>query len=566
MTDRKSLIIRRRNLKTVCLEVFLLLASAFLLAMSFPGALFKDGLGFLSIIALIPLFYVIRNTTFKAVWLYGFFYGYMFYWIFNFWLAAFHPLANVLVQVIKGGEMVFLFLALKCADRFLDKKISFIVQSIIWIAYAYLAQNWFAGYPYGTIAYALFKYKILIQVADLCGIWGLIFMLVLPQAFAGRVICDSENLRKVPETLIQELKSSKIVVIIYLCLLVFQLVYGTITYTKWSKTEPDTSFNVATVQHNADSWKGGFATYERNFHNLSKMSLEALEKKPDLIVWSETAFVPSVNWYTKYPYTGSQQGPIFDYLRSTQALVNEFVEFGTSLGIPLLTGNPSGELDPEATTPYSEDGDWNKIDYNSVILFDDGVIKDKYLKQHLVPFTEHFPYEKTMPWLYNILLANDYNWWEEGKESKVFTTSNGITFSTPICFEDIFGQLCAQFVKEGADLLINMTNDSWSGSVAAERQHMAMAVFRAVENRRSVLRGTNSGITCLILPDGTITGEMEPFKMGWKIWNVPVYSQATYGKTLYTNAQDAIAVICVWLSIASLLAGVGYALVKKFKN
>ena len=172
-----------------------------------------------------------------------------------------------------------------------------------------------------------------------------------------------------------------------------------------------------------------------------------------------------------------------------------------------------------------------------------------------MPFTEHFPYEKTMPWLYNLLKANDYHWWEKGEESFVFETSNGIRFSTPICFEDVFGDLCADFADNGADLFVNMTNDSWSGSVAAERQHMAMAVFRSIENRRTMLRGTNSGITCLITPDGTVQGEMEPFKMGWKIWQVPVWEQETYGKTFYCRTADTLVRIISYISYLILAIG-----------
>lgn len=568
LNSNKDKVLKRRNLKTLCLEVVLLLASAFLLALSFPGAVFKDGIGFLAFIALIPLFAVIRNTNYKTVWFYGFLFGFVFYWIFNYWLAAFHPLANLLVQVIKGTEMILLFVALKAADRCFNRKISFLVQTLIWISYAYLSQNWFAGYPYGTIAYSVFKYKLLIQIVDITGIWGLIFMMVLPQAFIGQYLARFFSTTKEEhcESVKENIKDNKVMVIIFLSLFVIQLLYGVISYSKWEKAEPDTSFKVVTVQHNADSWKGGFKTYETNFHNLSRMSLESLSSKPDLIVWSETAFVPSVDWYTNYPYEGKDQGPTFDYLRDIQVLVDEFVTFGTKLGVPLLTGNPSGVLKEGVTSPYTEDGDWNKTDYNSVILFDDGEIKGSYRKQHLVPFTEHFPYEKQMPWLYNLLLANDYNWWEEGTESKVFTTSNGITFSTPICFEDIFGELCAKFVDNGADLLINMTNDSWSGSVAAERQHMAMAVFRAVENRRTMLRGTNSGITCLIKPSGKITGEMKPFTATWKAWDVPVYSSKTYGKTVYTTCQDTIAKVVVYVSYALLAFGVaseGYKKIKK---
>ncbi len=625
--------LRRRNLKAVCSEVVLLLLSAFLLSLAHPSFISNNGFGFLVFFVLIPVFAVIRNTSWRLVAPYGFLYGFVYYAIFNYWLTSFHPYAILIVTLIKAVEMVFLFLALKAADSWFSNtikgKLSCLIpvfQAIIWVAYSYVSQSWFAGYPYGTIAYALYRYKVLIQCADLFGIWGLNFMLVLPQAFLGAWFCDyfsktkisrplgslhlqkaqisqstnqstnqsthqsihnsqnshdtqnakkgDRNLKSQRYRFFQSLKaylfSNKILVIVYIVLFAAQLIYGTVTLNFWKNAQEDNSFDVATVQHNADSWKGGYDTYKKNFLNLSRMSLEAALQNPDMIIWSETAFVPSVDWYTNYPYEGDDEGSSFDYLRAIQELVDEFVEFGTNLGIPLLTGNPSGEIKDENLPPYDEEGNWNKADYNSVILFDDGVIKQSYRKQHLVPFTEHFPYEKQMPWLYNLLKANDYHWWEKGDESVVFETSNGIKFSTPICFEDVFGNICANFVTAGADLIVNMTNDSWSGSVAAERQHMAMAVFRSVENRRTTIRGTNSGITCLITPDGTIQGEMEPFKMGWKIWEVPVYSSNTYGYSLYSKTVDISAQICTYASYIILALGavlmVGGHFAKKSKH
>lgn len=561
-------VLRRRNLRTVCSEVVLLLASAFFFAMAHPSFLSKNGFGFLAFFILIPVFAVIRNTSWKLVGAYGFLYGFVYYAIFNYWLTTFHPFAILIVTIIKGAEMLILFFALKAMDEYLDDVLSgslvHVLQAFIWVAYAYISQGWFAGYPYGSIAYALHGYKILIQVADLFGIWGLTFMLVLPQAFLGNWACDhfSKTRTEHSEGLWQHILLHKICAIAFAVLLLGQIVYGIITYSHWSNVKEDKSFEVATIQHNADSWKGGYETYKRNFINLQKMSLEAILYNPDMVIWSETAFVPSVNWYTSYPYQGNDQGAVFDYLRDIQGLVNDFVKFGTELGTPLLTGNPSSVIKDPTLPPYDKDGNWNKLDYNSVILFDEGSIKTTYLKQHLVPFTEHFPYEKQMPWLYNLLKANDYHWWEKGTESVVFETSNGIKFSTPICYEDVFGDICAEFVKNGADLIINMTNDSWSGSEAAERQHMVMAVFRSIENRRTVLRGTNSGMTCLITPDGKIQGEMEPFKMGYKIWNVPVFTGEKNGSTLYTRTIDISAKICVYISYASIICAIALCILK----
>ena len=565
-------VLRRRNLGTVCSEVALLLGAAFVLSLAHPSFVSDNGFGFLAFFALIPVFAVIRNTSWKLIPLYGFLYGFVYYAVFNYWLTTFHPYAILLVTFIKAVEMLLLFLALKAVDswfsgpRFKDTfvaKLIPVLQAVVWVAYSYVSQSWFAGYPYGTIAYALYRYKVLIQVSDLFGIWGLNFMLVLPQAFLGAWFCDHFSKTRTESScgLPAHIKANKAVVIAYAVLLAAQLIYGIVSLSYWKKAEEDDSFRVATVQHNADSWKGGYDTYKRNFLNLSRMSLEAMIQNPDMIIWSETAFVPSVDWYTEHPYEGDDEGAAFDYLRAIQDLVDQFVEFGKNLGVPLLTGNPSGVIKDETQPAYDENGNWNKLDYNSVILFDDGEIKQSYRKQHLVPFTEHFPYEKQLPWLYNLLKANDYHWWEKGTQSVVFETSNGIRFSTPICFEDVFGYICAGFVTSGADLIVNMTNDSWSGSVAAERQHMAMAVFRSVENRRTTIRGTNSGITCLITPDGTVQGEMEPFKMGWRIWDVPVYSGETYGYTLYSRTVDACAKVCTYLSYAVLAVGAVFAVV-----
>ena len=549
-----------------------MLVSALVFSLAHPSFLSKTGFGFLAFFVLIPVFAVIRNTSWRLVGAYGFLYGFVYYSIFNYWLTTFHPFAILIVTIIKGAEMVLLFLALKAMDRWLsfllEGRLTHVFQAIVWVAYAYLSQNWFAGYPYGSIAYAMYNYRVLIQIADLFGILGLTFMLVLPQAFLGNWVCDHYSKTKTErsEGLWQHILFHKVCAIVFAVLLLGQIVYGIVTLSIWSKAEEDKSFKVATIQHNADSWKGGYSTYRRNFINLSKMSLEAMIQNPDMVVWSETAFVPSVNWYTNYPYSGDDVGSTFDYLRNIQGLVDEFVNFGSELGVPLLTGNPSSVIDDESLPPYDSEGNWNKKDYNSVILFDDGAIKQIYLKQHLVPFTEHFPYEKQMPWLYNLLKANDYHWWEKGTESVVFETSNGIKFSTPICYEDVFGDVCAKFVANGADLIVNMTNDSWSGSEAAERQHAVMAVFRCVETRKTMLRSTNSGMTCLITPNGKIQGEVEPFKMTWKIWDVPVYSTETYGTTLYVRIIDLCADICVYLSYFLLAAGLTVVVIKKVRE
>ena len=99
-----------------------------------------------------------------------------------------------------------------------------------------------------------------------------------------------------------------------------------------------------------------------------------------------------------------------------------------------------------------------------------------------------------------------------------------------------------------------MTNDVWSGAVPAEVQHMQLALFRAIENRRPLLRSTNSGITCLITPAGRIVEPLEPFTQTWHIYEVPIYENA--GLTFYTAFPDLFAYLTLISSVIILAVGI----------
>ena len=539
---------RERSLRTLCSEVLVLLASAFVLAASFPGFLTDDGIAPLVFVALIPVFMVIRNTTWRCVWFHGFLFGLVYYFFFNYWLKGFHALAIVIAPVIKGGEMLLLFLALKAIDEAFPKK-GYILKGAVWAAYAYLAENWFAGYPYGNIVYALYPYPVLYQTADITGIWGIICLMVFPQAAAADYLYPWVMGKRGSFRL--WLKSNLIPLIIWALLAVASIIYGIFSLAYWEDRTPSSTMRVACVQHNHDSWKGGYNTYRSNFNNLKRYTTESLATDPDLVIWSETAFVPSVAWHTTYDAEGTVWEDIHD-------LTIDFVEYAESIGVPLLTGNPKSVIADPSLPPYDEDGNKNSVEYNTVILFQDGEIKGEYIKQHLVPFTEHFPYEKQLPWLYNLLKSMDYNWWIPGTEPTVFEL-NGVHFSTPICYEDSFGVLNAEYVANGAEVIINMTNDNWSKKPSAEWQHAEIAAFRSVETRKAMVRGTNSGITCLIEPTGEIQDPMKPFSMGTHTYEVPVYSQSDYGNTFYVEHIDLFAKIAIGVSIAAL----AYWLIRK---
>ena len=518
-----------RSLGLFVLEAVFLVICAWVASLAFPGPHSDTGWGWIAFFSLIPVFVTVNRSRWSHVPFLGLVYGFSFFIFYNYWLSTFHPLAILIAPILKGIQYIPLFLCLKAADRLFARR-SYIVQTLVYVAYLYLTQQGFIGYPYGNLSSAITQYTVLLQTADTFGIWGISFLMTAGQSLCAKMISS------------HAVKAYYCDFMVVLSVYLAFIIYGLFATWHYEGMEPERVIRIAAVQHSADSWEGGDATYRRNLDTLTSLTEEALREEPDLVAWSETAFVPSVTWNMQYPIT-----PV------RRQLTQEFVDFGLSMPVPLITGNPETVLaDPDL--PPVTNGVYNWKRYNTVILFADGEVQETYRKQHLVPFTEHFPYEKEFPWLYELLLANDYNWWEEGQEATVFSY-DGYSFSTPICFEDTFGYLSAAFVANGADFLLNMSNDVWSGVVPAEVQHMQLAVYRAIENRRPLLRSTNSGISTLITTTGEVTDPMEPFTQSWHIYEVPVYGDAPY--TFYTLFPDLFAKVIVFLAVLTLCIGAG---------
>ncbi|MFP4619148.1 MAG: apolipoprotein N-acyltransferase [Spirochaetaceae bacterium] len=512
-------------LREQLLQIGLLVGGSVLFALSFPGIVSDKGFFPLAFISLIPVFVLVHRSSWKLIPLYGVAYGFLSYALFNYWLTTFHPMAILIVPVIYAFYFLIAFPALKLADT-LFPKYGYLVQLIIWIAYEYLRTQGFLGYPYGNIGYSQYLFIPFIQISALTGVWGVTALTVFPSAFLGNAVKDGFN------GLNSFIRTHRITAGVFVVLTAAVLVYGAAVQHDYSEEK---QWKVALIQHNADTWEGGIRTFRRNLDILVELSEKALEEDPDIVVWSETAFVPGVDWHTKYRTDPDRY-----------ELVKTFREFMQDQEVPFVTGNNDGQLKDPHKPPVLSDGSHNRLDYNAVLMYHENELKTIYRKTHLVPFTEHFPYENIMPRFHQLLVDNEYRFWEKGMEYTVFE-ADGVKFATPICFEDVFGYLSRRFVEEGAEVIVNLTNDGWSGSVAAQMQHLGMAVFRSVETRRSMVRSSNSGMTATIDPDGRIVDMLDPFVRDYMVTSVPVYTEKT---TLYSRWGN-------WFAHAALIGALG---------
>ncbi|OQY32817.1 MAG: apolipoprotein N-acyltransferase [Spirochaetaceae bacterium 4572_59] len=517
---------KKQAILSVFRNTVMVVLSAFFFSLSFPGFFSEKGMPLMAFLFFIPLVPVLQKCSWTASVLYGWIHASVSYVLFNYWLADFHPLTIIIVPLIYVGYYSFLFPLLKAGVTLFPRS-GFLWQALIWTGYEFVKSKGFLAYSYGTVGSAFYQWPVLVRSASLTGIWGLSFLAVVTGAWLGNAFDLKKVCKSLKEWCFYQRAGGGIA--IYALVLVL---YGTFSAVDYSDSP---HFQIALTQHNADSWQGGYKAYKSNYLALRDLSLQSQEHKdPDLIVWPETAFVPSIYYHKTYKQN-----------QLSLSLVEDLEDFLSTQEVPYLLGNDDARKELS-----KKSADLERVDYNALLLYDHGW-QDLYRKKHLVPFTEHFPYEEEFPLVYQMLLDADTHFWKKGDAFSTIDVGK-FKIGTPICFEDTFGYISRAFVNAGANIIVNVSNDAWSGSVVAERQHFMLSVFRAGENRRTMVRSTNSGITAWVDPNGVIQEELPPFILDVLVVDVPVY---TNSRTLYTLWGDWFAWGCLIVALLGLLMG-----------
>lgn len=408
---------------------------------------------------------------------------------------------------------------------------------VFWFASVRVVYEWakstgFLAYPWGTLSMSAFNAKILMQSADIFGVYGITFLFAfISGTLAESVISFGEKNRAAKISSLQKCA---------LALFASFLLYGAF---RLCQSRPVLkTLNAVLVQQNRDPWA------LRRDDGAIKISMELSQKgidefskrgkKTDIVVWSEAVLRHSFpESYVRYALRPEEE-PLVSFIRRTQ--------------IPFLIGG-SYTLDEEK-------GQFA----NAALMFDkDGFFRGFYGKTHLVPFAEvipgiEFPVVKKM--MNRVVgISNGWTPGEEfvlfdieisSKEKKLFPSfkiidldepissqekSARARLSTPICFEDAFPDICGPFHKMGAEVFMNITDDSWSKTASAEYQHFAVAAFRAIEYRTTLVRSTNSGFTAVVDSAGNIVQSAPLFEEAYLCAEIPIYQWRETVHSRYTN-------------------------------
>jgi apolipoprotein N-acyltransferase len=531
MINRKlnaaSPLIKKTPVKDYILVIGLTLLSAVMLPLALPNEFFKNGLPVLGFFCLTPFFIaIIKSPSFGFTSVCGMIFGVISTYITYYWLRFF---GNYTVYTI-GGVMFGYLLYFSLLAPFLKglthmtPRFRPLVLAVAWTFYEFLKSSGFLGFPWALISHTMHDFLPFIQIVDITGVWGVSFIMALINTLFAEIILYP------PEVSIRRFSLKKILVknwapqvLFAFALILLFLIYGTIRLIVPIPGEKNVK--VILVQQNRDPWASG--DYELSILQAEALTLAGLtwagKNKPDMVIWSETSFQTTlsrernISRLELFP----RKKPFFPFVRES--------------GCHFLVGAPYD--------PY-EDGSHSM---NSVVLISpEGEILHYYGKQHPVPFVESIPFwEIPVIQRFYRRVIGIHGVWSLGNIPTVFELplrdGGTLSFSTPICFEDAFANLCRKFILNGSEMLINLTNVSWSKTDSAEIQMYVAAKFRAIENRRVLIRSTNSGVTCIVDAKGRVLKKLPLFTPDHLLADVPVMKENFF--TFYTLCGDYLPII-----------------------
>ncbi len=506
-------------------RMILTLLSALLFPLALPSEFYSYGNAFIGVWALAFYYVAIRNSESpREAALLGALFGAVSTAIANYWLMYFGQFSVWTLGGVILGYTGYNALLGPILRYFLQGPARFrpFAFAFGWTGYEYLKSVGFLAYPWGLSAYPFNTILPLTQIVDVTGIWGLCFLATLANGVVGEalIVWGDGNRR------FHLVRAQTLFVIVLTALF---LLYG---YDRLNARVPVVGrFDALLVQQNSDSWiQGNDVQTLQTAQNLTLRGIRDLGHFPDIVVWSETSL--------RYPFA---QGKNF-YAQNPPD--DPFIPFVRSLHTYLLTGSP-----------YVVDSRWDAM--NSVILLDPAAdMVQFYGKQHLVPFAESFPFWD-VPFVRSFVKSaiGLEAIWVPGTEYTIFSVplkqGQILRFGTPICFEDAFGYLCRNFVRHGAQVLINLTNNSWSNTNSAQIQHFVAARFRAIENRITLVRSTNSGLTSVVDAYGRVRNALPMFQEGVLPITVPIYRPET--PTIYTQFGDYLPIGMLLFLLALLV-------------
>ena len=504
----------------------LAVASGLALGLAFP----KFDYNLLAWVALVPLFYAIEGESLGRVFWWAYLQGFAANVVSLYWIPIpLHDFADVRIEfaifpmlLLAGAVAINTAIAI-WAGEIVARRAR--IPMVITMPVAWTALEWFrtyvpASFPWNLLGYVAYRNLELIQFAEFTGVYGVSALIVFFNAVVYVVIFRRGTYR------LQTISLSALT-----AMMVVLVAFGAWRIGDVKKAPSTGSFKVAMVQGNIPQslkWDPNFLP--QSYKVYQDQTEDAAKRGADLIVWPEAAAAFLFQADGRYPAMLAGDAQYRDSL----------LTLARSLGKPLLFGAPALAVQDDRVAGF----------YNRAYLVNvkgEGEVDAHYDKIELVPFGEYVPARAILGFFVNRVVKG-FGDMIPGETQNLFEVK-GAKLGILICYESIFPDLTRREVNEGADVLVNITNDAWYGESSAPYQVLAMAALRSVETKVPMVRVANTGISALIEPSGRITDRTALFKRGTSIVDVswrPV-------RTLYTMIGDVFAEACFVLTLIGVI-------------
>jgi len=543
--------------------------SGVLLSLSWPA----NGFPFLLFVAFVPLLYVedfIAKNKHNFIKSSVFFYSYAGFFVWNAlttWWIYYSTTFGVIMAVMVNSlfmALVFHFYHLVRRTVFKSKG-AFNVLIFFWITFEYLHLDWDLTWSWLNLGNGFAAYPRYVQWYEFTGVFGGDVWILLANILMYKFLLNTFGLYK-------SRSNSYLYSVSFVLLFIIPIAISHHIYSRYQeKSDP---YTCVVVQPNIDPYNEKFSSMSES-EQLDKMMNLAKQKvnsKTDFLIFPETA-LPS----------GMDENEINQNsdVDSLKHLIRKFPHLKIVIGVSSFktylpkTINILGfkfkvYLSKEfhlgekwsATARYSKEGDYYYDVCNTAMYLDSTKIPQLYHKSKLVPGVEMMPFPKLFKPLekFAINLGGMSGSNAVQTERSVFGPKNGsIKIAPVICYESIYGDFITGYMRNGANLIFIITNDGWWENTAGYKQHFQYARLRAIENRRSIARSANTGISAFINQRGDIF-------LPTTYWTPDVIEfslNSNSYKTFYSRFGDYIGKFCFYLTIIMMIVHVTAILLNK---
>lgn len=487
------------------IEISLTAISGILLGLSYAPSPFP----FISMVAFVPLLWLIDHISLtyakrklSSIWILSFWAFLIWNIISTFWVMNTALAAGIFANVVNSFLMTLPIIGYTLIRRMMSDRYHWIAWIALWVLFEYGHFNWDLHWPWLTLGNAFASWPWAIQWYEWTGVLGGSAWILALNYWVHHALSEAK-----------ERKYALIWMIVLIVIPISCSLYiGSRNFVPFGKA------NIAIIQPNFEPHYEKFNfSRAQQIQKIETQIASAVRDSTDWLILPETVFTIQLNDW--------EDDPAVTMLRR---FIDQYPRMKVITGVATQRILEENELSNRFTRTFRSRGREVRWEAGNAALLLNSSDYQIYYKSKLVPGAEFFPYYQLLFFMENVAkeLGGSIEGFRMQQEREIFQGKGAL--GPIICYESIFGEFVREYIAKGAEALVIMTNDGWWDQTAGHKQHLAYAQLRAIEQRKAIARAANTGISAIILPDGTIQQQTQYEEDAVITGQLPLHDDVTF--------------------------------------